>query len=50
VFCKIIRKDKSLSVVFDAVNSCKKSYVTKYKELITQVFNIALTSGRRPDS
>jgi hypothetical protein len=37
--CKIIRKNKG----FSTANQYKKSYVTKYKELITQVFCIALS-------
>jgi hypothetical protein len=40
---KIIKRSKGLSVGFDAASQYKKSYVAKYKELITQVFSVALS-------
>jgi hypothetical protein len=43
VSCEIIKEDKGPDVDFGAVNQYKKSCVAKYKELITQVFNVALS-------
>jgi hypothetical protein len=40
---KIIKRGKGPSVGFDAIGQYKKSCVAKYKELITQVFSIALS-------
>jgi hypothetical protein len=40
---KVIKEGKGPGVSFDAVSQCKKSCVTKYKELTTQVFNVALS-------
>jgi hypothetical protein len=43
VSCEIIKGDKGLGIGFGAVNQYKKSCVAKYKELTTQVFNVALS-------
>jgi hypothetical protein len=43
VFCEVIKGGEGLSVGFGAVSQYKKSCVAKYKELMTQVFNIALS-------
>jgi hypothetical protein len=43
VSCKIIREDKGPSVGFGVISQYKESCVAKYKELITQVFNVALS-------
>ena len=40
---KIIREGKGLSIGFSATSQCKESCVAKYKKLITQVFNVALS-------
>jgi hypothetical protein len=39
VSCKIVRESEG----FSAASQCKESYMTKYKELITQVFYVALS-------
>jgi hypothetical protein len=43
VSCEIIRRGEGPSVGFDAASQCRKSCVTKYKELTTQVFSVALS-------
>jgi hypothetical protein len=40
---KIIKEDKGFSVGFGAASQCKKNCVAKYKELITQIFSVALS-------
>jgi hypothetical protein len=39
VFCKVVGKSKGLNTA----SQYKKSCVAKYKELITQVFHVALS-------
>jgi hypothetical protein len=43
VSCEVIREGKGLSVGFNTISQYRESCVAKYKELITQVFNVALS-------